>query len=161
VLDFATVAERELALANGDATRALGRALARAAHLPGMVIALEGPLGAGKTSLAKAFIAAVCGVSEDDVPSPTFTLVNEYVATPPILHVDAYRLASPRDFEDLGYGALDASGRTVLVEWSSRVLAALPEDRIDLELDHAPEGRRARIIGRGPRSNAVVSGLDA
>lgn len=161
---------RELALELPDPTRtrALGRALARVHRGPGTVLALEGPLGAGKTSLAKAYVAAATGLSEDDVPSPTFVLANEYEGSPPILHVDAYRLGSPADLATLGYGPLERAGRAVLVEWSSRVAAALPPDRLEVELEHvvgpgpASEGgsRRARIRALGPVSSRALAALE-
>lgn len=154
------MAPLELPLPTPDATRALGRALARFAIEPGTVLALEGPLGAGKTSLAKAFIAARANVSEEDVTSPTFTLANEYPATPPILHLDAYRLSSGRDLDDLGWGALEESGRIIIIEWAARVRDALPADRLEIDLEHRPPGRFATIEGTGPRSRKIVDSLE-
>jgi tRNA threonylcarbamoyl adenosine modification protein YjeE len=153
------VAPLEIPLPTPDATRALGRALAACASEPGTVLALEGPLGAGKTSLAKSFIAARAGVAEEDVTSPTFTLANEYPATPPILHLDAYRLTSGRDLDDLGFGAFEASGRIVIIEWAARVRDALPADRIEIEMEHRPPGRLARVTATGTRSAQLLARL--
>ena len=151
--------ELSLALTDASRTRALGRALARVFRGPGSVVALEGPLGAGKTSLAKAYVAAATGLSEDDVPSPTFVLAHEYPGDPKILHLDAYRLSSASDLATLGYGPLERAGYAVLVEWSSRILGALPPDRLEVELAHAPHGRLARVRALGPDSARALAAL--
>src|SRR5436309_4979345 len=105
--------ELRLDLADPEATRALGRVLARAHGGPGCVLALEGPLGAGKTSLAKAYISAISGVPEDDITSPTFVIANEY---PGAIHLDAYRLGEAADLVALGY-QLEGAPRAVVIEW--------------------------------------------
>jgi tRNA threonylcarbamoyladenosine biosynthesis protein TsaE len=118
-----------------DATRAIGRALGRNA-LPGTVLALAGPLGAGKTQLAK-------GVAEGldiatVVNSPTFILMNEHVGRLRLFHVDAYRLGDPE--EALAAGLIDdrqAAG-VLVIEWADRLAGWLPEDRLDIELQLEP-----------------------
>ena len=87
-------------------TAALGRALA-AEMRAGDVMLLDGPLGAGKTHLARAFIRARLGSPAEDVPSPSFTLVQTYDADPPVWHVDLYRLGDPSETAELG---LDEAG---------------------------------------------------
>lgn len=114
-----------------DQTRAIGRALGAAAR-PGTLVALIGPLGAGKTVVAKG-IAAGLGVTSV-VNSPTFVLMNEHRGRLPFYHADAYRLDDPE--EALAAGLLDdrqASGVTV-VEWADRLGDWLPEERLELEL---------------------------
>ncbi|RMG12122.1 MAG: tRNA (adenosine(37)-N6)-threonylcarbamoyltransferase complex ATPase subunit type 1 TsaE [Planctomycetota bacterium] len=135
-------------------TRALGCRLG-AALAPGLVVALEGELGAGKTALAKAAIASRGGVDEDDVVSPTFVLAVHYDGDPPLVHLDAYRLAGPAAFVDLGL-EVGASEPAALVEWADRVAAALPPDRLTVRLEHAPPGRRAILSASGPRSAAAL-----
>lgn len=118
-------------------TRALGEALGAEAQ-PGTVIALIGPLGAGKTELAKG-VAAGLGVSSV-VNSPTFILMNEHVGRLRLFHVDAYRLDDPD--EALAAGLLDdrqATGVTV-VEWAERLDGLLPDDRLEIVID--PDGER-------------------
>lgn len=147
------MSELPVELTDADATRALGRVLARAHGAPGAVLALEGPLGAGKTSLAKAFIASVAGVAEDDVTSPTFVIANEY---PGVIHLDAYRLGAEADLVSLGYQLEDAP-RAVVIEWGSRVAGALPRERLEVELAHAEHGRTAVLRAHGPRALAALS----
>jgi tRNA threonylcarbamoyladenosine biosynthesis protein TsaE len=126
--------------APGD-TIALGAALGQAAP-PGSVVALIGPLGAGKTQLAKG-VALGMGVTSV-VNSPTFVLMNEHVGRLRLFHVDAYRLSDPE--EALAAGLFDerqADGVTV-VEWADRLDGWLPTDRLDIEirLDPADPDRR-------------------
>jgi tRNA threonylcarbamoyladenosine biosynthesis protein TsaE len=129
-------------------TRALGRALGRAAQ-PGTVLALTGPLGAGKTQLAKG-VAQGLDV-ESVVNSPTFVLMNEHEGRMRLFHIDAYRLDDPE--EALAAGLLDerqASGVTV-VEWADRLDGWLPEQRMDIRISAVPGDDRARRIQLMPR----------
>ncbi|MCO5166887.1 MAG: tRNA (adenosine(37)-N6)-threonylcarbamoyltransferase complex ATPase subunit type 1 TsaE [Planctomycetes bacterium] len=149
-----------LDLPDAEATRRLGQALGRALR-PGLVVALEGDLGAGKTALTKAAIAALGQVEEDDVVSPTFVIAAEYPGTREVLHVDAYRLAGPGAFVDLGFGPLEACARAVIIEWADRVAAALPGDRLTVRLAHADPGRRATLEASGPSSTAALEAVRA
>jgi tRNA threonylcarbamoyladenosine biosynthesis protein TsaE len=124
-------------------TRALGRALGQAAE-PGTVLALTGPLGAGKTQLAKG-VAAGLGV-ESVVNSPTFVLMNEHDGRLRLFHIDAYRLNDPE--EALAAGLLDerqAAGVTV-IEWADRLSGWLPAARLDVRLSPIPGDDRARAV---------------
>jgi tRNA threonylcarbamoyladenosine biosynthesis protein TsaE len=133
----------------------LGRLLAK-----GDVVALAGDLGAGKTVLAKG-IAGGAGARPEDVRSPTFTLVQRYASgRVPIVHVDAYRLSGPGDLVDLGLEEIFDPGAAVLVEWSTRVAAALPAERLDVGLEHAGKSRRRICFEpRGARAAAIVAKL--
>lgn len=134
-----------LTLPDASATEALGRRLAALAR-PGDAILLEGPIGAGKSCLARAFIRARLGRNEE-VPSPTFTLVQVYEADGvEIWHADLYRLSHPDEVWELG---LDDAFRTAicLVEWPDRLGRHVPEDALHLRLEAAGEGRRAQISG--------------
>ena len=148
----------QLDLPDPDATRALGRALGAALE-PGLVVALLGDLGAGKTALSKAAVAAQGEVEEADVASPTFVLAVEYPGRVPVLHVDAYRLGGPEDFEALGYGPLEDCPWATLIEWAERVDAALPADRLTIALSHADDGRRAQLTASGPASARALEAL--
>ena len=103
-------------LEDEDATARLGADLARIAR-PGDVITLSGPLGVGKTALARGFIAALG--HEGEVPSPSFAIVQPYEdLSPPVWHVDLYRVEKTSELEELG---LDSAGNAVLlVEWPDR-----------------------------------------
>jgi len=136
-----------LALADEAATETLGRRLSGLAR-PGDVIALEGPLGAGKTTLARAFIRSLTGPDEE-VPSPTFTLVQTYRGrTGAIWHFDLFRLSRPEEALELGLDEALAEG-IVLIEWPERLGRALPANRLDLRIDpaRADDARTAILDG--------------
>lgn len=133
------------------ATQRLGGALA-ALLRPGDVVALYGDLGAGKTALARALIRALPGpdgAAEEEVPSPTFTLVQTYERDPaPVWHFDLYRIENPEEVHELGFSEALAEG-IVLIEWPERLGALLPPAALSLTLDYDGEGRTARLDGGG------------
>jgi len=132
-----------LELADAAATMALGARLAAAAA-PGDVIALWGGLGAGKTTLARGFLRAL-GFAEE-VPSPTFTLVQSYELTNlTVWHFDLYRLARPQEAWELGLEEALESG-VALIEWPERLGALLPKDRLDVTLAETDGDRRSATI---------------
>jgi tRNA threonylcarbamoyladenosine biosynthesis protein TsaE len=129
------------------ATAALASQLAAVARA-GDVLALRGQLGVGKTSLARAFIRAFAA-NDEEVPSPTFTLVQTYDADrATIWHFDLYRLATAEEAWELGIEEAFASGIS-LIEWPERLGPLLPPDRLDITLEFCsePEARRALIKG--------------
>jgi tRNA threonylcarbamoyladenosine biosynthesis protein TsaE len=142
-----------------DATRRLGLELGRRLG-PGSVVALVGPLGAGKTHLSRA-IAEGLGVVPHLVTSPTFVLIQEYPGRVPVYHFDAYRLAGAAPFADLGaHEYLEGDG-ACLVEWADRVAPCLPADHLRVEMEVTGETtRRVRLSATGPRHEAVLAGLD-
>jgi len=117
----------------------------------GDFIALSGELGAGKTTLARALIHALMGDEGEEIPSPTFTLVQSY-ATPrmPVAHFDLYRLNTPDELEELGLDPALRNG-IALVEWPERASERLPKDRLDLRIDDDNAGatRRITLTGHG------------
>jgi tRNA threonylcarbamoyladenosine biosynthesis protein TsaE len=132
-----------LALPDQDATARLGVVLADCLN-PGDVVLLAGQIGAGKTHLARALIRARLGRMED-VPSPTFTLVQTYEAEDGDLwHADLYRLTHPDEVTELG---LEAAFETAicLVEWPDRLGDLRPADALLLELRPRDEGRSAHL----------------
>lgn len=139
----------EIALPDEAATARLGGALA-AVLRDGEAICLEGPLGAGKSTLARALVRALT-TPDEDVPSPTFTLVQFYeTAVFPLAHFDLYRLTSPDEAVEIGLDeALDEGA--VLIEWPGRLEGRLPPDRLDIEISHEDGGqtRRARLTPHG------------
>jgi tRNA threonylcarbamoyladenosine biosynthesis protein TsaE len=126
------VARLVLPLPDQEATRELGRRLARLIRR-GDVIALRGVLGSGKTELARALLRARAG-AEIEVPSPSYTLVQDYrFADLVIRHIDLYRIEDPAELLELGLDA-PAAGEAWLLEWPERAAGALPAARLDLEL---------------------------
>ena len=141
------------------ATDALGRR--RAGLLfPGAVVALIGPLGAGKTHLVRA-VAEGLGVADGRVvSSPTFVLIQEYVGRLPIYHFDAYRLRSEAEFFDLGAHEYFEGNGVCLVEWADRVPSCLPREHLRITLVVTGDtSRRAVIEGRGERYEQLVRRL--
>ena len=142
------------------ATEAFGRRLG-GLLFPGAVVALVGPLGAGKTYLTRSVVEGLGGNGED-VSSPTFVLIQEYAARLPVYHFDAYRLAGEGEFFDLGAHEYFEGDGVCLVEWADRVPGALPPEHLMVELTVTGEGaRRARLEGRGPRHAALAAALTA
>jgi tRNA threonylcarbamoyladenosine biosynthesis protein TsaE len=129
-------------------TAKLGAALAEVLA-PGSVIALNGPLGAGKTRLVQA-IAEALGVPRSQCVSPTFMLINEYRGRLPIYHFDAYRLKDEDEFLELGPDEYFDGPGVALVEWAERVENCLPPERLEIRIE--PSGateRRFEIVARG------------
>ena len=126
-------------------TLALGAALAGQAQR-GDVIALSGPLGAGKTTLARGFIQALAD-RDEEVVSPTFTLVQVYDAgAAPIWHFDLYRLKTADEALELGFEEALATGIS-LIEWPERLGGLLPSARLDVVLSPRGRGRAAELSG--------------
>jgi len=134
-------------LADEAATKDLGRALA-ATLLPGDALCLTGPLGAGKSTLARALIRALT-TPDEEVPSPTFTLVQFYeTAGFPLAHFDLYRLSDPDEAYEIGLDeALD--GGVALIEWPQRLEGRLPANRLDIDIALDGDARRAVISAHG------------
>lgn len=139
-----------LDLTDADATTRLGAALAPLLGV-GDAVLLRGPLGMGKSTLARGLIRALTRPDED-VPSPTFTLVQFYEAEPPVAHFDLYRLTRPQEAVEVGLDeALDRGA--VLIEWPERLgddpAAWLGVEPLTIDLAEHGEGRRATVSGAG------------
>jgi tRNA threonylcarbamoyladenosine biosynthesis protein TsaE len=116
---------------------AWGEAFGRALGLPACVV-LEGDLGAGKTTLARA-IARALGALEP-VTSPTYGLVHEYFSPRGhVYHLDLYRITDAEQLHQLGWDEIQRSGGLILIEWPERARDALPQPHTVLHLDHVPE----------------------
>lgn len=137
-------------LPDADATTRLGAALAPLLDV-GDAVLLKGPLGMGKSTLARGLIRALTRPDED-VPSPTFTLVQFYESHPPVAHFDLYRLTRPEEAVEIGLDeALDRGA--VLIEWPERLgddpAAWLGAEPLTITLTGSGEGRRATVSGAG------------
>jgi tRNA threonylcarbamoyladenosine biosynthesis protein TsaE len=135
-------------LADLDATAELAAALARLLR-SGDVVALEGDLGAGKTAFARALIHALTE-RDEEVPSPTFTLVQTYEAPGfDIWHFDLYRLEKPEDAFELGIEDAMADG-VCLIEWPDRLGPWLPRDRLTVAFSYGTgESERVAMLTGG------------
>ncbi len=154
-------------LPDAEATAELGRELSLFVAA-GDCICLDGDLGTGKTSLARALIRALePHGTEIEVPSPTFTLVQLYgELRVPVAHCDLYRLSDPREVDELGLEDI-AGSHVTLIEWPDRLNGDLPADRIDVSLRHDGDGRSAVLTAHGrmarklARIAAVAAFLEA
>ena len=151
----------DLTLRDPAATTRLGH-LVSAGLMAGDVVALTGPLGAGKSVLARAIIRHACP-REDDIPSPTFTLVQTYepAAGPPFMHFDLYRLESPDEALELGIE--DAFIDSIcLIEWAQRLGPYLPRTALNVSLEPVadePDERAVPLAG-GARWQPLLADIE-
>jgi len=123
------------------------------------VVSLTGTLGAGKTHLVRCF-AAACGIDPRDVVSPTFVLAQQYSGSRTINHFDAYRLRDEDEFLQLGVDEYFESPAVTFVEWGDRVEAALPEDRLNIQIDVSGPTARQFCVESGPQLHEVVNAME-
>lgn len=146
-------------LADPTATQALGAALADCLAPP-LMVALEGDLGAGKTSLARALIQHL--VPGARVKSPTYTLVESYpVPFGDIHHFDLYRLADPDELEQIDLAGFSDPRAVLLIEWPDKGGARTQFPDLRVQLAYAGEGREARISAGSPSGERVLAILSA
>ena len=110
---------------------------------PGDVIALQGTLAAGKTTITKG-IARALGITED-ITSPTFTLISVYEGRLPLYHMDVYRLEGSADFSDLGAEEMLSGSGICVIEWSEKIMDELPSRTIVIKLSTENEKRTVTI----------------
>ena len=145
--------------AEADTDR-LGTVLAEMLQ-PGMVVALVGPLGSGKTRLVRA-VATALGADANTVNSPTFVLIQEYAARIPVYHFDTYRLRDIDEFLELGAEEIFAAEGICFVEWADRVAEVLPDELLRVEIEHCGENSRCFTFSWvGERAQRAVRRLQA
>lgn len=131
-----------------EAMQALGKRIGAELKV-GDVVALMGPLGAGKTELTKG-IAAAFGIEE--VTSPTFVIARSYRSNPPLIHMDAYRLlagANPLfELEDLD---LDAEKAVTIIEWGGELVEKISSDYLEVHINRDSDIREVTFVGHGQR----------
>ena len=139
---------RELTTHSAEETIAFGRTLADLLAPPKLVL-LRGDLGAGKTTLVKGIAAAFDAASEEDVTSPTFTLIHEYRgARANLYHIDLYRIDTPRELDTLALDDLRGENSILLIEWGEKFPQFVRERDLEISLDRAGEnGREIRVSG--------------
>lgn len=130
-----------------EETIAFGRKLAGEIRTPTLVL-LEGDLGSGKTTLAKGIVAGLGAAREEDVTSPTFTLVHEYGDKTKVYHADLYRIEDEREISTLGLDDLIGQKATVLVEWGERLGADASPPGLTIRLEHLGAQDRHIIVNR-------------
>jgi tRNA threonylcarbamoyladenosine biosynthesis protein TsaE len=133
---------QEFTTHSAEETTALGRKLA-AKMLPPKLVLLRGDLGAGKTTLVKGIAAAFGAATEDEVTSPTFTLVHEYRGpTATLYHIDLYRVDTQRELETLGLDDLMADSSVLLIEWGEKFARFARERDIEIAIERVGENER-------------------
>jgi tRNA threonylcarbamoyladenosine biosynthesis protein TsaE len=140
---------REFVTHSPEETVALGRELAGLLTPPKLVV-LRGTLGAGKTTLAKGIAEGFQAASEEDVTSPTFTLVHEYRGpSVNVYHIDLYRVDTPRQLETLGLDDLAGQNNLLLVEWGEKFSRFVDESDLEIALERTGENdRKVRVLAR-------------
>ena len=131
---------------SSEETTQWGREFAKRLQAPVLVL-LSGDLGSGKTTLTKGIVAGLGAASEDEVTSPTFTLVHVYGKAAKVYHADLYRIESFHDFETLGLEDVFAKPAIVILEWSERFPLQLPWPQVRLRLEHRGGDARRILIG--------------
>ncbi len=128
---------------SAEAMLAFGARIAQALK-PGMILALRGDLGVGKTTLTQG-LAKGLGI-KDAVRSPSYTLIQEYEGRMPLYHMDAYRLRSADDFLDIGAEEYLYGDGVSVIEWSERVASALPSEAASITIEVLEDGSRCLCI---------------
>ncbi len=141
--------ERAFTTHSAEETIALGRRLARQLQVPQLVL-LVGDLGSGKTTLAKGLISGLGAASEDDVLSPTFSLIHEYPGPPKVYHIDLYRLDRVPELETLGLEEIWEEPAIVLIEWGEKFAARLPGRRMEICCAYQGENDREIVVNTPP-----------
>jgi tRNA threonylcarbamoyladenosine biosynthesis protein TsaE len=142
------VPNREIVTNSSEETVEQGRELG-ARISPPVLILLSGDLGAGKTTLTKGIVSGLGAALEEEVTSPTFTLVHRYGRDARVYHVDLYRIDGPRDLETLGLEDLFAEPAIVIVEWAEKLTLRIDWPIVRIHLEHAGNDTRRIAITDG------------
>jgi tRNA threonylcarbamoyladenosine biosynthesis protein TsaE len=136
----------EIITHSSEETTNWGREFAKRLKPPVLVL-LAGDLGTGKTTLTKGIVSGLGAAKEDDVTSPTFTLVHVYGKAAKVYHADLYRIENFHDFETLGMEDMFASPTVVILEWSERFPLPSPWPQVRLRLEHlGGDSRRITVL---------------
>lgn len=145
---------REIVTNSSEETILRGREIGSRLKAPALVL-LSGDLGAGKTTLTKGIASGLGAADEDDVTSPTFTLVHKYSRGAPVYHVDLYRIADFHDLETLGLEDVFSEKAVVIVEWPDKLTLRTDWPVVRIRLEHVAEDTR-RIVIEDP-SRALIN----
>jgi tRNA threonylcarbamoyladenosine biosynthesis protein TsaE len=135
------VTERVFQTQATEETIQRGREIGKRLKAP-VLILLSGDLGAGKTTLAKGLVSGLGAAEEDEVTSPTFTLVHKYERGARVYHVDLYRIESVRDFETLGLEEIFDEPAVVIIEWAEKLPLRTDWPVLRVKLEHVSENER-------------------
>jgi tRNA threonylcarbamoyladenosine biosynthesis protein TsaE len=135
----------EVITRSAEETIAWGREFAKRLQSPSLVL-LTGELGSGKTTLTKGIVAGLGAATEDEVTSPTFTLVHVYGGETKVYHGDLYRIESFHDFETLGLEDVFAQPAVVILEWSEKFPLQSPWPQVRLRLEHVGGDSRRILV---------------
>jgi tRNA threonylcarbamoyladenosine biosynthesis protein TsaE len=139
------VPSREIVTNSSEETILRGREIGSRLKAPALVL-LSGDLGAGKTTLTKGIASGLGAADEDDVTSPTFTLVHKYGRGAPVYHVDLYRIADFHDLETLGLEDVFSEKAVVIVEWPDKLTLRTDWPVVRIRLEHVAEETRRIVI---------------
>jgi len=144
---------------NLQQTDKLGQAMGETLK-PGTVIGLNGTLGAGKTRLTQA-IGIGLGIKAGNVVSPTFTIMVPHAGRLPLIHLDAYRIKSPEEVDELGLDEMVADGGVLVVEWADRIANLLPNIDLSVQIEHIDDQqRRFRLTAVSERGRASLTAIE-
>jgi tRNA threonylcarbamoyladenosine biosynthesis protein TsaE len=136
----------EIITHSAEETTAWGREFASQLMPPALIL-LSGDLGSGKTTLTKGIVSGLGAAREEDVTSPTFTLLHTYGDWQPVFHGDLYRIENFHDFETLGMEDLFAKPAIIILEWSERFPLAAPWPEVRIRLEHlGGDSRRITVL---------------
>ena len=149
------MASREIVTRSSEETIQFGRDLG-ARLKPPVLILLSGELGAGKTTLTKGIVSGTGAAQEEEVTSPTFTLVHKYDHGARVYHVDLYRIGDFHDLETLGLEDVLAEPGVVIVEWPDKLTLHTDWPILRIQLEHVAEDTRKITIRESPESLAGI-----
>jgi tRNA threonylcarbamoyladenosine biosynthesis protein TsaE len=136
----------EIITNTAEETTSWGREFAKRLHPPTLVL-LTGDLGSGKTTLTKGIVSGLGAANEDDVTSPTFTLVHVYGKAAKVYHADLYRIENFHDFETLGLEDMFSSPAIAILEWSEHFPLLSPWPQLRVRLEHlGGDSRRITVL---------------
>jgi len=139
------VANSELTTHSSEETIERGREIG-ARLKPRVLVLLSGELGAGKTTLTKGIVSGIGAAAEDEVTSPTFTLVHRYDKRARVYHVDLYRISGLHDLETLGLEDVFSEDAVVIVEWPDKLTLRVDWPIVRIQLEHVAEDTRRILI---------------
>lgn len=149
---------KKIFLENEESTKKIGEIIGEKLF-NGAILCLNGDLGAGKTTLTKSIAKAL--KIDEDITSPTFTIVNEYTeGSIPLYHFDVYRIGEPDEMYDIGFDEYINSDGVCIIEWSSIIRDILPKEKLEINLNYSGTGREIEIISYGDKYKKMVEEMN-